>query len=73
MVDWKKTSGGIHAEGGVVRGEWDDGVWDQRWWWCCMSMYLVWMDIKCLGYLGLETVFVTREGVNNMMMFCGWL
>ena len=33
---------------------------------CPLSMYLVWMDIKCLGYLGLETVFVTREDVNML-------
>ena len=40
--------------------------------WCCMSMYLVWMDSKCLGFRGLGTVLVTMEEV-NMMMFCGWL
>ena len=34
-------------------------------------MYLVWMIYKCLGYGGLETVVVTREGV-NMMMFGDW-
>ena len=37
-----------------------------------MSMYLVWMDNKCLGYRGLETVLVTREEV-NMMLFSGWV
>ena len=31
-----------------------------------MSMQLVWMDNKCLGYRGLETVFVTREDVNML-------
>ena len=36
-----------------------------------MSMYLVWLNYKCLGYRGLETVVVTREGV-NMMMFVDW-
>ena len=33
-----------------------------------MSMYLVWLDYKCLGYMGWETVLVTREKV-KMMMF----
>ena len=37
-----------------------------------MSMYLVWMDNKCLGYRGLETVLVTRDEV-NMMMFSDWV
>ena len=31
-------------------------------------MYLVWLDYKCLGYMGWETVLLTREKV-NMMMF----
>ena len=31
-----------------------------------MSMYLVWMDYKCLGYRGLETVLVNREEVTMM-------
>ena len=33
-----------------------------------MSMYLVWLDYKCLGYMGWETVLVIREKV-KMMMF----
>ena len=32
-----------------------------------LSMYLIWMDYKCLGYRGLETVVVTREEVNMMI------
>ena len=31
-----------------------------------MSLQLVWMDYKCLGYRGLETVLVTREEVNML-------
>ena len=31
-----------------------------------MSMCLVWMDYKCLGYRGLEIVLVNREEVNMM-------
>ena len=37
-----------------------------------MSMNLVWMDCKCLGYRGLETVVVIREKV-IMMMFSDWV
>jgi hypothetical protein len=40
------------------------GYW---WGWCCLSIYLVWMDYKGLGYRGLETVVVTREEVNMMI------
>ena len=36
------------------------GYW---WGWCCVSIYLVWMDYKGLGYRGLETVV-------NMMIRC---
>ena len=40
------------------------GYW---WGYCCscMSIYLVWMDYKCFGYRGLETV--TREEVNMVI------
>ena len=41
------------------------------WGWCCMFIYLVWMDYKCLGYRGLDTVVVIREEI-NMMMFIDW-
>ena len=39
-----------------------------RWGWCCMSMNLVWVGNKFLGYRGLVTVFVTREEVNMMVL-----
>ena len=37
-----------------------------------MSIYLVWMDYKCLGYRWLETVVVIREGV-IMMIISDWV
>ena len=48
-------------------GEHDDVLWlvmtkDYRLGWCCLSMFLLWMNYNCLGYRGLETVLVIQGG-----------